>query len=95
MSFQWLSVFAAIYFASSLLMSACESYLMSQGIVSYWSDLGPIHGVRIGLSVIFVCTGVTCLIMVKRVQKRSTTLATLFLALSSLISGNFLFTDFK
>ena len=68
--FQWLSVFASIYFVSSVLMSSCESYLLSQGIVSYWSDLGPIHGVRIGLSVIFVCTGVTCLIMTKRAQKR-------------------------
>ena len=58
-----------------------------KGIVSYWSDLGPIHGVRIGLSVIFVCTGVTCLIMTKRAQKRSTTIATLFLAITSLISG--------
>ena len=60
---------------------------MYQGIVSYWSDLGPIHGVRIGLSVIFICTGVTSLCLIKRVQKRSTTLATLFLALASLISG--------
>ena len=51
------------------------------------TSLGPIHGVRIGLSVIFISTGVTCLCLIKRNQKRSTTIATLILALASMISG--------
>ena len=84
---KWLCCIAIVYFVSSLFMASCESYLLSKGIRSNYSDLGPIHGVRIGLAVLFISTGITCLCLINRAQKRSTALATLFLAISSLISG--------
>ena len=83
---QWLVPIATVYFVSSLVMSSCEIYLMTSGIVSHYSDLGPIHGVRIGVSVIFVSTGITCFCMIQRTQKPSTGLATLVLSLASIIS---------
>lgn len=63
---------------------------MVEGITSYYSDLGPIHGVRIGMSVIFISTAITCLCLIKRQQKKTTTISALFLATISLIAASVL-----
>ena len=37
---KWLCVFSVVYFLTSFLMISCETYLLSHGITSYFSDLG-------------------------------------------------------
>lgn len=86
----WLYSLASIYFISSIFMSICEIYLMSEGITSHWSDLGPIHGVRIGLAIVFISTGIMCICLVKREQKWSTLIGTFLVAIAALISASVL-----
>ena len=86
----WLWIIASQYFVSSLFISSGEIYLMADGIKSYYSDLGPIHGVRIGLAIIFCSTGITCLCLIKRQQKKTATISALILAIISLIAASFL-----
>eukprot|EP00093_Oithona_nana_P011955 11955.XXX_370405_372069_1 [CDS] Oithona nana genome sequencing. len=87
---KWLIGFAITYIVTSIIISTCEAYLISLGIISYYSDLGPIRGFRIAFSVVFISTAVTCICLATKLQRRSTAIALFLFAILSLVAASFL-----
>ena len=75
---------------SGIIIGSCEIYLMSHGIKSWYSLLGPIRGYRIGFSVIFIANGILCCILLKlNAKKKWIILITLFLTIVSLVMSRY------
>ena len=87
---KWLTGFAVTYIGTSIVISSCEAYLISLGIISYYSDLGPIRGFRIAFSVIFIATALTCICLATKIQRRSTAIALFVFSILSLVAASFL-----
>ena len=68
---KWMISFATLYIISGIIIACCEAYLMSQGLIlSVWQKFGPICGFRIGFGVIFITTGIFCLVLLKKEKKK-------------------------
>ena len=87
---KWLIGFAVTYIVTSIIISTCEAYLISMGIISHYSDLGPIRGFRIAFSVVFISTAITCICLATKLQRRSTAIALFLFAILSLVAASFL-----
>ena len=87
---KWITSFSIIYLISGIIIGSCEIYLMSHGIKSWYSLLGPIRGYRIGFSVIFIANGILCCILLKlNAKKKWIILITLFLTIVSLVMSRY------
>ena len=83
---KWMISFATLYMISGIIMASCEAYLMSQGLIlSVWQQFGPICGFRIGFGVIFITTGIFCLILLKKEKKKWPLLWIALFAIISLV----------
>ena len=86
---KWLFSFAILYFFSSSIMISCEALFLIKGIYTRWTYyFGPINGIRIGLSSVFIINGALCLALMKtKTRKHSMNFFCLLFAIGSLSSA--------
>ena len=93
---KWMISFATLYIISGITMACCEAYLMSQGLIlTIWQQFGPICGFRIGFGIIFIATGIMCLILLKKEKKKWPLLCIALFAIISLASSCILVFGFR